>query len=55
MLITKLLKEFISLMLKKPGKKIKLAARVIVTAENNKDVIVVCARPYGQRAVIKYA
>jgi len=35
--------------------KIKLAARVIVTVENSEDVIVVCARPYGQRAVIKYA
>jgi len=35
--------------------KIKLAARVIVTVENPEDVIVVCARPYGQRAVIKYA
>jgi len=42
-------------MLKKPGKKVKLAARVIVTVENPEDVIVVCARPYGQRAVIKYA
>lgn len=35
--------------------KIKLAARVIVTVEKPEDVIVVCARPYGQRAVIKYA
>jgi len=35
--------------------KIKLAARCIVTVENPDDVIVVCARPYGQRAVIKYA
>jgi len=35
--------------------KIKLAARVIVAVEKAEDVIVVCARPYGQRAVIKYA
>jgi len=35
--------------------KIKLAARVIVSVENPEDVIVVSARPYGQRAVIKYA
>jgi small subunit ribosomal protein SAe len=35
--------------------KIRLAARVIVTVENPQDVIVVCARPYGQRAVIKFA
>merc|ERR1712173_322851 len=35
--------------------KIKLAARAIVSVENESDVIVVCARPYGQRAVIKYS
>lgn len=35
--------------------KIKLAARVIVSVEKPEDVIVVCARPYGQRAVIKFA
>mmetsp|Transcript_58241 Transcript_58241/g.67168 ORF Transcript_58241/g.67168 Transcript_58241/m.67168 type:complete len:245 (-) Transcript_58241:162-896(-) len=35
--------------------KIKLAARAIVTVERPEDVIVVCARPYGQRAVIKYS
>jgi small subunit ribosomal protein SAe len=35
--------------------KIKLAARVIVTIENEADVIVVSARPYGQRAVIKFS
>jgi len=35
--------------------KVKLAARVIVAVEKPEDVIVVCARPYGQRAVIKYA
>jgi small subunit ribosomal protein SAe len=32
-----------------------LAARVIVTIENPEDVIIVSARPFGQRAVIKYA
>jgi len=42
-------------MLNPPGKKIKLAARVIVSVEKPEDIIVVCARPYGQRAVIKYA
>jgi len=35
--------------------KIKLAARVIAAIEKPEDVIVVCARPYGQRAVIKFA
>jgi small subunit ribosomal protein SAe len=35
--------------------KIKLAARIIVTVDNADDVIVVSARPYGQRAVFKYA
>ena len=35
--------------------KIKLAARAIVTVENTEDVIVVSARPYGQRAVYKYS
>jgi len=32
-----------------------LAARVIVAIENPSDVVVVSARPYGQRAVFKYA
>lgn len=35
--------------------KIKIAARIIVTIENEADVIVVSARPYGQRAVIKFS
>mmetsp|Transcript_26951 Transcript_26951/g.23823 ORF Transcript_26951/g.23823 Transcript_26951/m.23823 type:complete len:248 (-) Transcript_26951:605-1348(-) len=35
--------------------KIKLAARAIVTVPNPEEVICVCARPYGQRAVIKYS
>ena len=34
--------------------KVKLAARAIVAVENPEDVIVVSARPYGQRAVYKY-
>jgi small subunit ribosomal protein SAe len=41
--------------LEQTWQKIKLAARVIVSVENPADVIVVCARPYGQRAVIKYS
>ncbi len=32
-----------------------LAARIIVAIENPLDVVVVSARPYGQRAVFKYA
>mmetsp|Transcript_37219 Transcript_37219/g.51910 ORF Transcript_37219/g.51910 Transcript_37219/m.51910 type:complete len:253 (+) Transcript_37219:86-844(+) len=39
----------------KTYQKIKLAARVIVTAQNAADAIIVCARPYGQRAVVKYS
>jgi small subunit ribosomal protein SAe len=35
--------------------KIVLAARIIVTIENPADVVVVAARPFGQRAVFKYA
>jgi len=35
--------------------KLILAARVIVAIENPSDVVVVSARPYGQRAVFKYA
>mmetsp|Transcript_6203 Transcript_6203/g.9774 ORF Transcript_6203/g.9774 Transcript_6203/m.9774 type:complete len:299 (+) Transcript_6203:92-988(+) len=35
--------------------KIKLAARIIVTIENPLDVVAVSARPYGQRAVLKFA
>jgi len=40
---------------KKTWQKIKLAARVIAAVDRPEEVIVVCARPYGQRAVIKYA
>jgi small subunit ribosomal protein SAe len=35
--------------------KIQLAARIIVTIENPADVIAISARPYAQRAVLKYA
>ncbi|KFK37891.1 hypothetical protein AALP_AA3G042600 [Arabis alpina] len=35
--------------------KLMLAARVIVAIENPKDIIVQSARPYGQRAVLKFA
>jgi len=41
--------------LEKTWQKIKLAARVIAAVDRPEEVIVVCARPYGQRAVIKYA
>lgn len=39
----------------KTYEKLMLAARVIVTIEDPKDVIAISARPYGQRAVLKYA
>jgi len=39
----------------KTWEKITLAARVIVAIENPKDVILVSARPWGQRAVFKFA
>jgi len=39
----------------KVWEKICLAARVIVAIENPKDVILVSARPWGQRAVFKFA
>jgi small subunit ribosomal protein SAe len=39
----------------KTWEKLMLAARIIVAIENPSDVIVVSARPYGQRAVFKYA
>lgn len=35
--------------------KLMLAARVIVAIENPADVIAISARPYGQRAVLKFA
>jgi len=39
----------------KTWEKLMLAARVIVAIENPQDVTVVSARPYGQRAVFKFA
>eukprot|EP00955_Chlamydomonas_euryale_P071352 361046-Chlamydomonas_euryale.AAC.5 len=35
--------------------KLQMAARVIVAIENPQDVVVQSARPYGQRAVYKFA
>ncbi|KAK2635750.1 hypothetical protein Ddye_030542 [Dipteronia dyeriana] len=35
--------------------KLQMAARVIVAIENPQDIIVQSARPYGQRAVLKFA
>lgn len=35
--------------------KLVLAARIIVTIENPQDVVVLSSRPYGQRAVLKFA
>ncbi|KAL5073127.1 hypothetical protein RYX36_012111 [Vicia faba] len=43
---------------KKKGKtweKLQLAARVIIPIENPQDIIVQSTRPYGQRAVLKFA
>jgi small subunit ribosomal protein SAe len=39
----------------KTWEKIQLAARLIVAIENPQDVIAISARPYGQRAVLKFA
>jgi small subunit ribosomal protein SAe len=39
----------------KTWEKLTLAARIIVAIENPEDVIVVSARPFGQRAVFKFA
>jgi small subunit ribosomal protein SAe len=39
----------------KTYEKLAIAARVIVGIENPKDVIAISARPYGQRAVLKFA
>lgn len=35
--------------------KIKLAARIIAAVENPQDVVAIAARPYGQRAVLKFS
>ena len=39
----------------KTWEKLILAARIIVAIENPQDVVVISARPYGQRAVLKFA
>merc|ERR1719276_327047 len=39
----------------KTWEKLMLAARIIVAIENPKDVVVISARNYGQRAVFKFA
>jgi small subunit ribosomal protein SAe len=39
----------------KTWEKLMLAARVIVAIENPKDVVAISARPFGQRAVFKFA
>ena len=39
----------------KTWEKIILAARMIVAIENPNDVVCISARPYGQRAVLKYS
>lgn len=39
----------------KTWEKLQVAARAIVAVENPKDVVVISARPYGQRAVLKFS
>jgi small subunit ribosomal protein SAe len=39
----------------KTWEKLILAARIIAAVENSKDICVISARPYGQRAVLKFA
>eukprot|EP00916_Digyalum_oweni_P027456 GHVL01044919.1.p1 GENE.GHVL01044919.1~~GHVL01044919.1.p1 ORF type:complete len:258 (-),score=40.61 GHVL01044919.1:169-942(-) len=39
----------------KTWEKLQLAARIIVAIENPQDIFVVSARPYGSRAVLKFA
>jgi small subunit ribosomal protein SAe len=46
---------FILSISKKTWEKLVFAARVIVAVENPQDVCVISARPYGQRAVLKFA
>ncbi|WIA22126.1 hypothetical protein OEZ85_004466 [Tetradesmus obliquus] len=41
--------------LEKTWEKLQMAARIIVAIENPQDVVVLSARPYGQRAVFKFA
>lgn len=40
--------------IKDTWRKIQLAARIIVTIENPKDIICISSRTYGQRAILKY-
>jgi len=39
----------------KTWEKLVLAARIIVTVENPQDICIISARPYGQRAALKFA
>lgn len=39
----------------KTWEKLVLAARILVTIENPEDICVVASKPYGQRAVLKFA
>ncbi|KAK9767597.1 structural constituent of ribosome, variant 2 [Basidiobolus ranarum] len=39
----------------KTWEKLVLAARIIATIENPSDVVIISARPYGQRAALKFA
>jgi len=41
--------------LKKTWEKLVLAARILVTIENPQDIVLISARPYGQRAILKFA
>lgn len=41
--------------LRKTWEKLLLAARILVTIENPADICVISAKPYGQRAVLKFA
>mmetsp|Transcript_10656 Transcript_10656/g.17779 ORF Transcript_10656/g.17779 Transcript_10656/m.17779 type:complete len:279 (+) Transcript_10656:87-923(+) len=41
--------------LKKTWEKLVLAARIIVAIEDPQDIVLVSARPYGQRAILKFA
>jgi small subunit ribosomal protein SAe len=41
--------------LKKTWEKLIMAARIIVAIENPADVVAVCSREYGQRAVLKFS
>lgn len=41
--------------IKKTWEKLMMAARIIVSIENPADVCVISARPYGQRAILKFA